>query len=507
MELRRSTTTARVLNWLPEPSKYEVARVERVQSPCLGYTQWVFYAVVILYTGVYVLLVQKRYLSFESPDGTVRLTLQRPDEYVFPNVTGYPYCGDADPNMPGRKGASQLSCQFRDQYFARYPEVEKNAMFASTFVNESQQKLSGDCAKDTTLSSAACVKWEDDNADGQHVKSYYVTAIEDFTVLIDHSFVAPLADLSASSTDNSISAGWICGKEEKAQNEVTSALDAAPTGAACDQGSKQELDPCDDYRADDCPDFVHVGAGGKDIVPLRTLLRAAGINTLEDGDYKNSKGVVMSHRYAGLILQVKIVYNNHAGTVFKSLKTANYHYEVQHIKTARFSGQQVLEHSSPTDNSGGNTRTIRKRSGIRLVFTVTGSIGKYNLFEVPLALSACVPTPQLCLPAAPLSAEWHRATALTPRVLPDGPIPPHKINLDRGAAILSVLMVCLNGCILNSGLHACFRRCGSVGQWQDKMAHLYDTAKYGGPRELEGRRASAEGGSGYQDLTAPLNAV
>eukprot|EP01046_Picozoa_sp_COSAG06_P040172 COSAG06_NODE_4831_length_3924_cov_46.863529_6_plen_85_part_00 len=57
---------------------------------------------------------------------------------------------------------------------------------------------------------------------------------------------------------------------------------------SCVQGDDNEIDPCDDYisRGLTCPGFVHIGmprdepkcSGGsqcRDVLPLRTLLRAA----------------------------------------------------------------------------------------------------------------------------------------------------------------------------------------------------------------------------------------
>jgi len=42
------------------------------------------------------------------------------------------------------------------------------------------------------------------------------------------------------------------------------------------------MNPCDDYPTGQCPSIISLGQSGKvDIVPLRTLLRAAGIQSLD----------------------------------------------------------------------------------------------------------------------------------------------------------------------------------------------------------------------------------
>ena len=118
----------------------------------------------------------------------------------------------------------------------------------------------------------------------------------------------------------------MCGKASK-KNDVEEALGSSSTSdSACTQGSDRQVDPCDDYtsRGKVCPDVVqgrlHQKAGGevdlskckatgcRDIIPLRTFLRAAGLKDIDSaGDYKNQHGNIQSHRYAGLILKVNIV--------------------------------------------------------------------------------------------------------------------------------------------------------------------------------------------------------
>ena len=50
-----------------------------------------------------------------------------------------------------------------------------------------------------------CTEWITDSTD-----VFFVSQLEDFTLLIDHSFIAPLAKLSAASFDSRVEAGWIC---------------------------------------------------------------------------------------------------------------------------------------------------------------------------------------------------------------------------------------------------------------------------------------------------------
>ena len=294
-------------SWLPKPT-YEVPRVASVPSNSLGYTQWVFYVLVAVYTIGWVLVHDKQYLSFEAPEGTARLSLACPGktstscEGFVEDTAALPYCQlghpaaaqipNVDKNYTG--DTRTRPCQFRDEFFAQFPPVENNAMFASTRVTELSQQLSGACRLNGTgggRTKRACVDWENKKSE-----TFFLTQLEDFTVMIDHSFVAPIAHKSGSPSwmdpKSDVVAGWICAAPPKA-SDLDHAFGSG-TDAACAQGSKYDLDPCDDYTSRNlpCPSFIHIGApknindcahttGCKDIVPLRTLLRAAGITDLD----------------------------------------------------------------------------------------------------------------------------------------------------------------------------------------------------------------------------------
>ena len=78
------------------------------------------------------------------------------------------------------------------------------------------------------------------------------------------------------------------------------------------------IDPCAAYLdtswhvgGSKCPEYVGVQAGGSDIMPLQTLLDAAGLEDLDSpGGVTDKAGRVETFRYAGLILVVTITYYN-----------------------------------------------------------------------------------------------------------------------------------------------------------------------------------------------------
>ena len=158
-------------------STYDVPRVSRVTSSCLGYLLLACQVLTVVYF-VKVLLLQHSYLRIESPDGeaeqpclqcmplmlslffdasccliprlcpgTARVTLRKPIKYPGGDTTAsYHYC-DSSSNHgvvpPANVEKELLPCQYRDEHFVLYPPVEKNAMFATTFFTKTARHSQG----------------------------------------------------------------------------------------------------------------------------------------------------------------------------------------------------------------------------------------------------------------------------------------------------------------------------------------------------------------------------
>ena len=214
---------------------------------------------------------------------------------------------------------------------------------------------------------------------------------------------------------------------ESAVGGFVSNDDGADTGG-CEESD--HVDPCHGYRHDasrPCPIAdVHVGPGKKDILPLRTLLFAAGIKDLDtEGDYTSKAGQRQSYRKSGMIFHVTIFYTNVDDGLFPRLKQYKYHYAVTRVPETQFSVEE-----NRVASLGENARTIIDRNGIRLIFTISGSIGRPAWLEaIPVALAASL-------------------------------------------SILAMLISILNNCVLGP-----FWR-GKCGKWQQQISTMYDNAKY-----------------------------
>ena len=260
-----------MVNW-DKALAYQTAKFVRVQDKRLGLLHYFFMFLIFVYIIVYVLLINKRYMSFESPTGLARLNVQAPEAELLRSYQNLSYC--VAPSIAGQKkngkpGAKQLNCQYRDEYFTAYPQVEHNCLLLTTRYSAYTQKPPDGCNL-VTLAEKSCMHWNPPLKSGSG-KEYFLAQPENFTLSIDHSFIAPQANKAASSRDAAVRKGDILGEDGTV------------------------IDPCDDYTrwGEKCPDIINVGKkcdkqktalhreDCRDIIPIMTLLRAAGVNSLD----------------------------------------------------------------------------------------------------------------------------------------------------------------------------------------------------------------------------------
>ena len=138
------------------------------------------------------------------------------------------------------------------------------------------------------------------------------------------------------------------------------------SGQLVDDAGKR-LDPCDDYPDGLCPPYVHVGVAGRyDIVPLASLLRAAGVTTLE----QPSDAAADPHaslRHAGCVLMVHISYTN-----TRTASTAEFEYTVS-VERVKGSEYKAVQRGDTRVNG-----TRENRHGIQLVVVFSGEVGSFD---------------------------------------------------------------------------------------------------------------------------------
>jgi hypothetical protein len=176
---------------------------------------------------------------------------------------------------------------------------------------------------------------------------YYVPQIEDFTAFIEHTMTASSLGLSYSWQNELLEVrergimdsdgNWLDPCDDYGAAAVATVLAAVLTEICiCDVCSGQDMEtqrPRPDPSAG-CPSVVRIETGARNIVPLRTLLRAAGVTNLDtEGDFdcdpSDESPGCESYRYAGLVLQVDIHYDN---TFSFDTRRVRFWYTVQRVE-------------------------------------------------------------------------------------------------------------------------------------------------------------------------------
>ena len=336
---------SRANEWL----SYSTLRVVRIKDWRLGLSHLVLQAAVCAYLLFYTIVFAQRYRRL-APDvvGSTRLSLRAPAAAYARPPAALAYCGAATPGTPGIAPA----CRYLDEVGAVAPFLEPGAMLATSRVTETAQTMAAGAAC-ANASLPACV-WS--TVPGSAVV-YFVAELEMFTLLLDHT-------MSASSVGVARTAAQMAGR----------LVDAA--GAT--------LDPCDDYTDQGwtCDPAVKVGrvGAGADILPLRSLLRAAGVASLDDV----VPALNETRRYAGMVLVVTIEYSNFwLSTRSWSEKDVSYVYSVRSVDDAEFKAEE-----SEAGEGGPGTRLIRDRHGLRLVIKQSGTVGTFDFATLLITLTS-----------------------------------------------------------------------------------------------------------------------
>jgi hypothetical protein len=408
----------------------------RVEDWRLGAVALLCNAVFFAYVVGYQIIWCRGYLATDaSVAGIVSTSIADPAEVMLPASAVAPdYCdlaaaravGEAsgtysDPRNP-RLRYAQLQCRWDwDAHAALYPAHEEGALTVTTRVTTFEERVDASACDLSSAASRApcgfcvwcpsenrCCSVDDVNA-GRAGAAGYVPQAEYFLVRVRHSLHpsalaghGPAADPSSRSMSGEIR-----------------------------DAEGRRLDPCDDYGAEretspprhgQCPAAVALGEPGReDVLPLRTLLRAAGVDldaesgttSGDDGSASDGSASMWHHvleytglgggaadalprdgrlgstvfggglaaagragrahasnRFAGLVLRVSIEYSNVHTSVFSTSKV-HYVYRAAVVPDAGFNVQEIVR-------SGGGAvharRTVVDRFGVRIVFEQTGRI-------------------------------------------------------------------------------------------------------------------------------------
>ena len=347
--------------WSSRLGQYRTVKTVAVHNTKLGWIHYTLQVFIFVYIIIWTIVMKKGYLLQEEPVGQARLTLKQPGWHMDsplpwspPEIL--PYCDKGTP-APGQlinAGSPSLPCFYKDEYFMSTAVPDGPGLLLTTRCTEYAQYQSASCAQPTTSN---CNDWSKETT-----ANYFVVQAENFTLQFDHGIFAQAAGVSMQSQDASVVDAWI---EDRNGNRV---------------------DPCDDYAdmTAGCPrEVVHVGpprtapeckdnTDCTDLMPLQTILRAAGITNLDTmGDFvttKKGKSGVQSYRYAGLTLHIMVFYDN---TFSFDLSKFRYSYRVSHVAKTSYKMEEVV----PVNVT---SRVLLNRHGLKIVVDVTGSIGRFD---------------------------------------------------------------------------------------------------------------------------------
>jgi hypothetical protein len=286
---------------------YTTARTLLIRDRRLGFLLFALQFIIFLYVVVYQITLQQVYMASSDFNGVVRLQLKAPAPAVRWPGGAPPYCAGvaavgAYPLGPSyaipapgtftHSGVpfAQRFCQFLDETTA-VPIPETDRMFLTTETRATAQSTAPSCAN---LDSLACTFLPAYNRDNGNVtRRSFVADVEFFTLLIDHNMNAPQAGIHRTG--------------------------ASMAGRLLGADGRTPLDPCAEYAGfpSGCPTQATAGfdialgrPGFSDIVAIGTLLRAAGIESLDSPAGLSGADASESYREAGLVLNLDISYTN-----------------------------------------------------------------------------------------------------------------------------------------------------------------------------------------------------
>lgn len=284
---------------------YVTARKVAIRDRRLGLLATALKIVIFLYVIVYVVILSQQYLKPSAISGISRLSLKRPSSaYRWPDGKA-PYClgssaiNNPDPRIqwyefpapgyykyigPGGGGivTQQLQCDYLDARMAVPTPPEGGTIVQPSRLSTIDEGATPAASCDQ-LQHSYC-EWKTNST-----VSAYIADPEFSTILLDTAF-STASGVARSSTQ---------------MIGVLLDLDDQP------------VDPCDVYDSfpAGCPSFINIGdrdRAGNDIVALKTLLNAAGVETLDQvtgttGTFPNE-----TKRYSGAVLVLQFTYSNYA---------------------------------------------------------------------------------------------------------------------------------------------------------------------------------------------------
>jgi len=315
---------------------YDTLKTVRIQDKRLG---CIYYSLVLA-TAAYILsnlFGGNTYLLYDDAIGSIRLLLVHYNHDT--NITALPYC-NSDPGV---------TCVVMDEHDVRYPDIDTNQLLLTSFISETHEKRSTACDDGTCNPNELFIvtdKYE-----------YYIPDVEDYDLHISVAAKSP----------------EFCGAKPECKYSSTTRKSNGKMTFTQFDGSKKT---------------VHFAQNTSDVIPMSDILEAAGLHMDQPlpGQTISSAPI----RHSGAVVFVNAKFSNVRDCPFLAPCGKNsYSYEVQ-------SGEdtEVIYESKLNFNDdvwmGNATRTVLKRSGIKMVFSVSGQFGRFHFQTFLLTLTTAL---------------------------------------------------------------------------------------------------------------------
>ncbi|KAF2069904.1 hypothetical protein CYY_008775 [Polysphondylium violaceum] len=294
---------------------YNTKKMVKIRDKRLSFLHLFFVGSIILYVLIGPFLVQQKYLEREIPVGSIRLSLLIPPE----REQYLPYCLNETNTM--YSGYLNKPCVYWDETLMMYPLSEENSLFITTRVTIKTQEVNN-----CSLTQRNCTH------NTLETSEYYIADVDKSTILIDHTMVSPKLGIQYNANELS---GILLDQDDKLIEDIES------------------------------PNVVGV-VGEYDILTLEMILKAAGIDTLDQEGFENSS---RSIRDDGMLLFCFITYSN---TYTYNTNMFRYTLRFHLIQDSKF---KILE---PIYLDGVNKRQILNRHGVRIIFIQNGRLGQFD---------------------------------------------------------------------------------------------------------------------------------
>ena len=361
---------------------YKTPVIVNIRDWRLGLLRWSLLLILSIYVILYQILYKCTYVLSESPVGTVRFSFQMPTynpttkrkacdpldagcEANFHDLDKLEYCLQSK----SKHSKEMYNCTYWDDLDD--VTIQQSSALLTTRVTTYLQEEK--CKPSSGVVNCKAI-WKSE----ERPNIEFIADVEAYTVLLDHSVVAPNLDIGGSSREW---AGYLRTDSETlcanhpnrtSMAAIYADVENVPQGALSGvSGPPCLIKPNDTYPST-----------GLDVFDVGVLLEADSVHLDEISDTSSHH----TTRYTGSTLVVSINYRNYApwkGVLFNSKGN----YEVPYTYTVKRIDKSTAKQMKQISTKFPDKRVVRNEHGVKFYVIQTGSIGRFDAFSLLLSIT------------------------------------------------------------------------------------------------------------------------